>query len=315
MPNFITDAKKQVVEEIHKPARINFKRRKVIIKSLNDLFQADLVEMLTYAKDNKGNKYILVVINCFSKFAWALPLKTKKGLEVASAMSKILKKLPTIHIPKNLQTDGGLEFFNQDFKKLMKIYKINHYQTYSEKKASIVERLNRTLKTMMWKEFNLNGSYKWLNILPKIVDTYNNKKHRTIGMKPKEVKKKHEKLLLNTAYNRIKIAYPKNKFKVGDNVRISKVRGIFDKKYMPNWSTEIFKVLKVQLTNPTTYLLKDERNQNVLGAFYDQQLQRVKYPDVFLVEKILKKRGDKVYVKWLGFDNTHNSWINKTNVA
>lgn len=315
MSHFITNAKRQVVEEIHKPARINFKRRKVIVKSLNDLFQADLVEMLPYAKENKGNKYILVVINCFSKFAWAVPLKNKKGPEVASAIHKILKQLSKTQIPKNLHTDGGLEFFNQHFNKVMKIYSINHYQTYSEKKASIVERLNRTLKTMMWKEFSLQGSYKWLNLLPRIINIYNNKKHRTIGMKPKEVTKKDEKSLLDKVYNRIKIAYTKNKFKVGDNVRISKFRGIFDKKYMPNWSTEVFKVRKVQLTNPTTYLLKDDRNQNVLGAFYTEQLQKVKYPDVFLVEKILKKRGDKVYVKWLGFDDTHNSWINKTNIA
>lgn len=311
MVNFITDAKRQVVEEIHRPARINFQRRRVIIKSLDDLFQADLVEMLPYSSVNNGYKYILVVINCFSKYVYAIPLKSKQGREVTVAMEKVLKQ----QSPKNLQTDGGREFFNEHFKKMMKKYNINHYQVFSEKKASIVERVNRTLKGMMWKEFSLQGSYKWVNILQKIVDTYNNKVHRTIGMKPTQVSKKNEKHLLNTVYSHMKISHPKRKFKVNDYVRISKVRGVFDKKYLPNWSTEIFQVTKVQLTNPTTYLLKDENNRNVLGAFYQEQLSKVKYPDVFLVEKVLKRRGNKVFVKWIGFSDKHNSWIDSNNIA
>lgn len=309
--NFTTDAKRQVVEEIHKPARINFKRRKVVIKSLNDLFQADLVEMIPYSRENKGYKYILVVINCFSKFVWALPLRNKTANEVCGSMEIVLKQ----QVPKNLQTDAGREFFNKDFQKLMKRYGVNHYNVFSEKKAAIVERVNRTLKNMMWKEFSLQGHYKWLDILPKIVQRYNNKKHRTTQMKPVKVTKKVEKLLLNTVYSRIKMTQLKTKFKIGDYVRISKRRGIFDKKYLANWSAEIFQVRQIKLTNPTTYLLKDINNQEIIGCFYEQQLQKVKYHDVYLVEKILKRKGDRVFVKWLGFDKTHNSWISKNNVA
>lgn len=308
----MTDVKRQVVNELHKPSRINFKRRKVIIKALNDLFQADLVEMIPYAKENKGFKYILVVINCFSKYVWAIPLKNKTGSEVSTAMDNILKE----QTPQNLQTDAGLEFFNKHFERLMKKYKINHYNVFSEKKASIVERVNRTLKNMMWKEFSFQGSYKWLHLLPEIVKKYNTSIHRTIGMKPVDVTKKHEKQLLETVYSRIKIAEPKKsqKFKVGDKVRISRIRGLFAKKYMPNWSTEIFTVRKVRLTNPTTYLLKDDNNQDILGGFYYEQLQKVKYPNVFLVEKVLKRKGDKVFVKWLGFTEKHNSWIKSDNI-
>lgn len=310
--SYMTDTKRQIIEEIHKPARIHFKRRKVIIKSLNDLFQADLVEMLPYAKENQGFKYILVVINCFSKFVWMSPLKNKSGKEVTAAMDKILKQ----QVPNNLQTDMGKEFFNDDFKKLMHKYNINYYSVYSEKKAAIVERVNRTLKNMMWKEFNLQGSYNWIKILSKIVNLYNNTKHRTIHLKPIEVTRKNEKSILNTAYNRIKMVDLKStKFHLGDYVRISKIRGIFDKKYMPNWSNEIFTIRKVQLTNPITYLLKDANNGNVLGCFYQEQLQKTKYPNDYLVEKVLKRKGNKVLVKWLGFDNTHNSWINKSNVV
>lgn len=308
--NSTSDVKRQVVDELHKQARINFPRRRIIIKSLDDLFQVDLVEMIPYSRENKGYKYILIAINCFSKYVWAVPLKNKTGTELSLAMKKILKE----ETPKNLQTDAGLEFFNKHFENLMKKYNINHYQVFSEKKAAIVERVNRTLKNMMWKEFSFNGNYKWLDLLPKIVYKYNNKKHRTIGMKPSQVTKSLEKHLLDTVYNRIKIAEPTTKFNVGDYVRISKMRGVFAKKYMPNWSTEVFRIRKIRLTNPTTYLLQDENKKNILGGFYEQQLQKVKYPDVFLVEKVIKRRGDQVLVKWLGFDDKHNSWIDKNNV-
>lgn len=304
------DVKRQLIEELHKPARINFKRRKVIIKSFLDLMQADLVDMKEYEKENSGYKYILVVINCFSKYVWTFPLKTKTAKEVAQALEKVFK----IQKPIHLCTDSGGEFIGKEVQNLVKKYNVIHYVVYSEKKASIVERVNRTLKGMMWKEFHMQGSYRWLDLLKKIVNIYNNKKHRTINLKPSEVTQaKHEKLLLKTVYNKIKIT-SKPKYKIGDHVRISKLRGVFDKKYKPNWSTEIFTIRKVQLTDPVTYLLQDENKQNIKGGFYELQLQKVKYSDVYLVEKVLKRKGNQVFVKWLGFDNKFNSWINKDNI-
>lgn len=303
--------KRQVVNEIHKPARINFKRRKVILKSYNDLFQADLADMQKYSNENRGYKHILIVINCFSKFVWAFPLKNKTGSEVAKSIEKVFQHQQ----PKNLQTDLGTEFFNPPMRALTMKYNINHYNVYSEKKASIAERVIRTLKSQLWKEFSFNGNYNWINILQNIINKYNNTKHRTIGLKPSKVNKKNEKQLLNSVYNKIKqVDLKEQKFQIGEQVRISKNRGVFDKKYIPNWSTEIFSIRKVRLTNPITYLLKDYKNENILGTFYNEQLQKVKYPDVYLVERILKRKGNKVFVKWLGFDNTHNSWIDKKNV-
>lgn len=216
--------------------------------------------------------------------------------------------------PKLLQSDQGSEFISKEIQKLLKKYDVKHYYTYSEKKASIVERAIRTLKSMIWKELHVNGSYKWYNLLATIVKIYNNKKHRTIGMKPSEVTKKHEKHLLQTVYTHIKIVN-KPKFKINDPVRISKIRGVFDKKYQSNWSTEIFTINKIQLTNPTTYLLQDANKHNIKGGFYEQQLQKVKYPDIYLVEKVLKRKNNKAFVKWLGFDNSHNSWIDIKNVV
>lgn len=311
-PQQVSVVKKDLVDELHKSARKNFTRRRVILKGINDLLQADLVEMIPYAKENKDFKYILIVINCFSKKVWAEPIKTKTGDDVTEAMRKIFTEMKGK--PKNLQTDLGKEFYNKKFGELMKQYKINHYSVYSNKKACIVERVIRTIKNMIWKAFSLQGSYQWLDLLDEIVNRYNNTKHTSIGIAPSKVNKKNEKSILNRFYNHIKMSDMKTKFKVGDYVRISKYRSVFEKGYTPNWSNEIFKIWKVNLTNPTTYMLKDEKDENILGAFYELELQKVKQPGVYLVEKILRRRGNKVYVKWLGFGDDRNSWIDKKNV-
>src|SRR5699024_3306391 len=257
-----TPVKHDIVAELHKPVRINFKRRRVVVRGINETLQADLVEMIPYSRENKGFKYILVVIDCFSKYVWALPVQSKDSKQVYDATEKISLKV-TQPSPKNLQTDQGKEFYNERFKGLMKKYGINNYNVYSTKQASIVERVNRTLKNLMWRQFSLQGNYKWLNILNEVVHKYNNSYHRTIKMKPSQVNRSNEKSILKSAYTYIKIAHKKNKFDVGDHVRISKYRGIFDKGYTPNWSNEIFIVREVKLTNPTTYLLKDEKGENI----------------------------------------------------
>lgn len=310
----MSNIKRDVVNELHASVRKNYKRRRVVIKGLMDLFQADLIDMIPYSKANRNYKYILTVINAFSKYGWAIPLKTKTGKEVTSAMETVLSDKRR-NIPRNLQTDNGKEFYNEYFRKLMSRYGINHYSTFSNLKSSIVERFNRTLKEKMWKEFSMQGNFSWLELLPKIINDYNNQVHRTIGMKPSEVNNRNAPALLKTVYNYIKIADPNTKkYKVGDHVRISKHRHAFTKNYTPNWTNEVFTIHSVRNTYPTTYLLKDASGETLLGGFYREELQQVKHPDVYLVEKVLRRKGNQVFVKWLGFGPSHNSWISKTNV-
>lgn len=305
--------KEDVVNELHKPARKIFRRRRVVVKGLNDLWQADLVEMIPYWKFNKGYRYMLVVINVFSKYVWIEPIKSKSAKDVVLAMRIIIQKAKDT--PKNLQTDMGKEFFNKEFQKLMFEYNINHYNTYSNLKASVVERVNRTIKNLMWKRFSLRGNYKWIDILDEVVQKYNNTKHSAIGIKPNEVNKKNEECILKSSFTHMKTVDPKTpKFNVGDYVRISKHREAFSKGYTPNWSNEIFRIKKVNLTNPNTYLIQDENASEISGGFYEQELQKVKHPDVYLVEKIIRRKGNKVLVKWLGLDKTRNSWILKKDV-
>lgn len=303
-------SKAQVVNELHRLARKNFPRRRVIQRGIDDLWQADLVELQPYASMNSGYRYLLTVIDTFSKFAWAIPLKTKTASDTTIAMQSILNGERRC---LNLQVDNGSEFYNKRFKSLMQKYDINLYSTFSNLKASIVERWNRTLKGRMWKAFSLQGTYKWITIIDQLVHDYNNTIHSTIKMKPIDVTKDLEKHLLTTVYNNIKIA-GRAKLKVGDLVRISKYKGIFEKSYTHNWSTEIFKIVKVQITNPVTYLLEDLHNEKIAGGFYEYELQKSLAPDVYLVEKIIRKSGKRVYVKWLGLPATENSWIDSKDI-
>lgn len=311
----MADKHRKLVEELHKPARRNYPRRKFEVRGLDETWQADLVEMQSYARENRGVRYLLTIIDALSKFAWAVPVKRKTGNDVAAAMELVLRRG---RVPTNLQTDQGKEFYNSSFKSLMSRYHINHYSTYSNLKASIVERFNRTLKNKMWLQFSLRGSYKWLDILTDLMAAYNASKHRTIGMKPNEVTAVIAETLLQqqkqqqtSSRNRSRLP----KFRLGDKVRVSKNKHVFEKGYTPNWTTEIFKVWRVVAsTVPVTYKLKDYQDKPIAGGFYEEELLRAEYPDMYLVERVLKKRGNKIYVKWLGFDSSHNSWINKTDL-
>lgn len=304
-----------VVDELHRGARKNFIRRKTHMRGIADTLQADLVEMIPYARQNSNYKYILTSIDIFSKMAYARPLKNKTGIEVARALKSIFDSMQ--YRIKNLHVDLGKEFYNEPVSKLLREYGVNRYSTYTTKKAAICERFNRTLKNHMWKQFSLNGNYKWVRFLDDLIENYNNSYHKTIKMNPINVNLRNEQHLLDTVYNykhHVNIK-DKAKFKVGDPVRLSKYKHIFEKSYTPNWTTEIFRIRKVQRnTDPITYLLKDYQDKEINGTVYPEELQLVQHPDLYLVEKILRKRGNQVYVKWLGFDNSHNSWINQNDV-
>lgn len=304
-------SKQGVVTEIHKSARRNFPTRPVTLKGLHDLLQADLVDVSKYKTYNDNHTFILMVINAFSKKAYAAPLKNKSGPVVTQAFRKILQNIGFKGF--NLQTDKGLEFYNQQFQKLMKEYGINHYSTYSDKKASIVERLNRTILSWLFKEFSLQGSYRWIDILPKIIDKYNNTKHRTIKLAPNEVNsKKIETNLLKSVFKYKRPYKRQSLLQVGDLVRLNKNKKMFEKGYLPNWSTELFKISAVQPTTPITYKLTDLTGSNILGSFYKEEVQKTSYPDTYLIEKVLKSKNGKKYVKWLGINE--KSWIPEEDV-
>ena len=147
----------------------------------------------------------------------------------------------------------------------------------------------------------------YIGKLDYIVDVCNNTYHTTIQMKPIDVKD-------NTYINTDKETNDKDpKFKVGDHVRISKYKNIFAKGYTPNWSEEIFVIKKVKNTVPWTYVINDLNAEEIMGTFYEKELQKTSQEE-FRIEKVIKRKGDKIYVKWKGYGNSFNSWIDKNDI-
>lgn len=307
--------KKDIVDELHRSARKNFTRVSFDMRGIDDTFQIDLIEFIPYASVNNQNRYALVVIDTFSKYAWTVPIKNKTGIDVTKAMKSVFEQ--SARVCKNLQSDNGKEFYNKHFAALMQKYRVNHYSTFSKMKASICERLNRTLLNKLWKRLSLNGNHKWVNVLKQVTREYNETKHSKIKMKPSSVCKANEQYLLDNIYkiNHTFNVSAKVAFKIGNNVRISKYKTIFEKSYTRNWSTEIFVIDKVLSTEPTTFLLRDLHGHQIQGAFHSYEMQKTSALDVYLVEKIIRRKGNRCLVKWLGFDDTHNSWIDKTDIV
>lgn len=160
----------------------------------------------------------------------------------------------------------------------------------------------------------MSGSYKWHEKLQSYVDSYNNRVHRTISMKPKDVTKEHEKFLLENVYRVDNKIVTKTKFKLGDFVRVSKYKKIFEKSYTPNYSTEIFKIIKIHTKFPELYYLTDYLGEKIHGGFYRQELTKVNDSNGYLVEKILKRKRGKAYVKFLGFNSSHNDWVDADSI-
>ena len=144
----------------------------------------------------------------------------------------------------------------------------------------------------------------YIDKLDDIVVEYNNSYHRTIQIKPVDVKD-------NTYFDFKKEINDKDPiFKVGDHVRISKYKDIFAKGYMPNWSEEFFIVSKIKNTNPWIYFINDLNGKEIIGTFYEKELQKTNQQE-FTIEKVIKRKGDKLYIKWKGYGNSFNSWIDK----
>lgn len=162
----------------------------------------------------------------------------------------------------------------------------------------------------MWKSFSMKSSYNWIDNLEEYLDFYNNRMHRTIKMRPCEVTEENAAEISKTSYDYSKEKVRPVKFAVDDHVRISKYKSIFEKGYTPNWGTEIFTIDSVNTdSNPETYHLKDIHGERILGQFYRENLQKVKHWDGYLIEKVIKRKPGKIYVKFLGFSSKHNGWI------
>ena len=314
-----TDA---LTDELHKPAKRKFEKRQVFAKNVDDIWAADLVDMQYYSRSNAGFKYILMVIDVFSKYGWAIPLKNKTGAEMVRAFRELLGSGQAP--PKFLWTDKGREFDNKLFRTFLDEKKVHLYWTENEEKSCIVERWNRTIKSQMWKYFTKHRTGVYIYILPELIAKYNTTYHRSIKCTPSDARKPSNRqqvfdALYKSPRRKRKRGEEEPKFQINDQVRISKLKKKFEKGYTPNWTEEVFKVVKVQSTLPYTYKLEDARGEAVTGTFYETELQLAKVVGTYRIEKVLKRRMTpegkrEAYVKWLGYDTNFNQWIAESDI-
>ena len=260
------------------------KYRKVWAPEARYLIQMDLLDFRNYTRQNDGYNYILCAIDAFTKKLWTFPLKRKSADEVHNAVFWFLMR----ERPKHIQTDQGTEFINATLARTEQLMDppIEHYHTWSIKKASIVERVQRTLRNRLGKIWEKNGNHRWIDALPQITESYNNSVHRSIGMKPNDVTAEHHQLIYDRLYpvptpaQAIKEHKEVNRlmkhFQVGDYVRLLEYRSVFRKESSRAWTDKVYKIHEVLMTTPITFVVKDLDGEAIKGGFYARQLIKIK---------------------------------------
>jgi hypothetical protein len=322
-------------DELHKLKRKKFPRRRLVFDYKDQTWSMDLVEMQEWKASNDGYRYILNVIDGFTRFAFSRALNDKTAPVVFSAFEDIIRE--SKRTPDHLWCDQGKEFYNKWFTSWLN-RDVNSlgkprtlYSTYGEMKSALVERFNRTMKTEMYKRFTANNNRKWVAMIAPLMHWYNNRKHSTLGgLTPAEASLAKNRdavaLLVSdqsegppTAKEDKRVA----KFALGDMVRLSRVKGTFEKGYIANYTQEIYTIRSVirydDTTTPLLYEVKDFNDKPINGTFYEQELQKTAVGDIRLIESVIKKRtvkGQKqILVKWLGISDKFNQWLPEENIV
>ena len=308
---------KQPTYTLHKSKRKTFKPlHPYRVSGPNVQFQADLVDYSKYDKWNRGYKYILMVMDIFSKKAWAFPLKTKTGRDVSIILQDLFDEIPN---PHRLQVDEGREFYNHHVKSVLEKENIELFSIFSPFKCAHVERLNRTIKNKLEKIFTATNDRNWVDVLDKVMAAYNDSVHSTTKFRPNDVNDTNRWQVFDAIVRRTRPPHTvkqKPPLPVGTRVRISREKGIFGRGYEANWSTEEFVISQVLRTHSglIMYKVKDQHNETIKGSFYPQEVQEIeREQEIYQIDAILstrRRRGRKeVLVHWQGFPASMNSWI------
>ena len=243
----------------------NYPTNKTKIKSIDDIWSSDLLDMNDYGpKNNKGFRYILVVIDNFSKFGWTILLKNKYSQSITDAFSQIIKT--SRRKPNLLETDDGREYVNNIFNEFLDNHNIKRYSRNTALGAVFAERFNRTIRNLLKKPVFLKGNADWLSQLPSIIKKYNNTVHHSTKMKPIDASKKsNEKIVYSNLQDKRKILNPK--YKLGQLVRVSDIRRVFSKGDSTNYSYKLYTITEVIHDTIPSYRLNylpERYNENLL---------------------------------------------------
>lgn len=299
---------------LHKQVKRKFPRNRVIVFEKDEIWSVDLLDVTNLSQWNDGIKYLLTVIDVFSKHVDIIPIKNKDSNTMTNVLREFFESKKSIASPKFLWSDKGTEFKNAKVFKLLNEYGIKHYNTQNEDiKACVSERFHRTFRDRLHRYLHSANTKRFIDVLPNLVDAYNNSYHRTIKMTPNQVTNspKMKNIILKNMYGA--------GLHEGDFVRMSKKKDLFTRGYHPQWTEEVFKVTKVKKVHKyPLFSLVDYDENPIEGTFYIHEIQKIKKPsqdEVYKIEKILRRRrrrkdGKMEYlVKWLGYPKTFNSWV------
>jgi hypothetical protein len=299
--------------------RRQIKRNRVVVEGIDSQWDGDLMDMSSTTKDNNGIRYILVLIDVFSRYLWCRPLKTKRGIELVTALQSVLKEGRQ---PEVLRTDRGSEFTNRNVQNYLRRENVYYYTAFNETKANFAERVIKTLKHKIFRYILKNRNYRYVDVLQDLVTSYNNTIHRSLGATPQSITKLKEgesrlqQYILRRPKDEKRSRHRKYEYKIGEVVRVSHLRGVFDREYSQKWTGELFRVTKrYRRQGIPVYKIKDWNGDDVEGTFYKAELQPVHVDEntVYTIDEIIKKRtrrGRKeVLVRWLHWPKKYDSWI------
>ena len=300
--------KTQATYTLHRPVRKTFKRNRIQVAGLDDQWEADLVDVQGIAKYNNNIKYLLTVIDSLSKYAFVVPLKDKSSTSIVKGFTQIFKTRQ----PRKLRTDKGKEFLNKPFQDFLKKKGIIFFTSNNETKSAIIERFNRTLQEKLYRYFTASSTKRYMDVLPHIVDSYNDTTHSTTDYAPSDVNVMNAESVWRKMYKygqKVKKRQPS--FKVGDLVRMSKTKRTFEKGYKPNWTSEVFRITRVYKKRIPEYKLYDLMGEEILGHFLEPELQAVdpQEEQIYKVKKVVKRKGKESLVLWEGFPDKFKTWM------
>ena len=254
----------------YRTVRRKIARFKVIVYDINEIWSIDLAYVDKLAKYNKDIKYLLVAVDCMSRYLRVQPLKSKYATTTAEAFNQMIKT----EKPKKVWVDKGTEF-KGSFKTLCEKKGIKTYTTESEKKSAFAERNIRSLKSLIYKYLEEKWTYSYIDKLQDFVNTINSRTNRVIKLAPNKVTKKDVPRLISLRAEQSLKLVRRPKLYVGDFVRIAKIDIPFRKGYKQSFTDEVFEIFDIPTRNPPTYNLIDADREPIEGKFYEPELIRV----------------------------------------
>ena len=309
--------KRQHTYTLHRPARRRWKRNRIYVSYIDEQWEIDLIDLQIYSVQNDGYKYLLMIIDVFSKYLFAFPTKTKTALEILNIFKNLFKNRK----PTKIRSDRGGEFDNRIFRDFCKRNNVIYFTTENKDiKCSVVERVNRTFKDIMFRYFTQNATRKYVDVLPKLLNNYNNRPHSSIKMAPSEVDIEDEPTVYFNLYGKDNKHPMQPKLKSGDDVRLRYELSPFDKSYYPLWTDRVYKISKAfEKFNKPLYTLHDGE-QELKRRFYPEELQQVSIDKdtLWLIDRIVDYRTVRgrreALIKWKGYPESFNQWIPVTEI-